>query len=138
MKSEQPAVLLLCRFLLAFLFIYGGWGKLMNPAGFAAQMAHEGMPFSDMFPWLAIIIEIGGGLALLFGVFTGPVALLFVPYILVATFIDHRFWEMQMPASAINRVMFTKNLAICGGMFLLWLQGAGAWSIDAMRATRRA
>lgn len=121
---------------MAVLFLWGGWGKLINPGGFAAAMAHEGMPFPDVFPWLAVIIELGGGLALLFGVATSTVALLFIPYIVVATAIDHRFWEMTGPAFGINRVMFTKNVAICGGMALLWAYGAGAWSVDAMRARR--
>jgi putative oxidoreductase len=132
MNQDRSVALLVCRIGFAILFIWGGWLKLLNPGGFADQMAHEGMPMSGIFPWLAIIIEIGGGLALLTGTYTRTVALLFVPYVVAATLIDHRFWEMTGPAWGANRANFCKNLVIIAGFVLLWIVGPGALSVDAM------
>jgi putative oxidoreductase len=131
-ESNRDAMLLFSRFCLSFLFLWGGIVKAMNPGAFAAHMAQEGMPAGMLLAWLAVTIEIGGGLALLFGVATRTMALLFIPYIVVATLIDHRFWEMAQPAYTANRVNLTKNLAILPGMLLLAHLGPGNWSLDAL------
>ncbi len=130
MRDDRSPALLFCRFCLSFLFLWGGTVKAMNMPAFAAQMAREGMPFPEIFPALAVFIELGGGLAILFGLWTRLTASLFVVYIVVATLIDHRFWEMPMPAYTANRVNFTKNVAIVGGMVLLTMIGPGRWSLD--------
>jgi putative oxidoreductase len=137
MNKDQSGALVFCRFCLSFLFLWGGWVKLLNMDMFAAQMAREGMPHPEIFPYLAVFIELAGGLALLFGLWTRTTAVLFAIYIVVATLIDHRFWEMPMPAYTANRVNFTKNVAIVGGMVLLTMMGPGRYSIDAYMQRRR-
>jgi len=129
-STSRDALLLLCRFCLSFLFLWGGTVKLMNPPAFVAMLAHEGVPASTWFGYFGIFAEVGGGLALLVGWHTRLLTLLFVVYLIVATLIGHRFWEFTGPAYVANRVNFTKNVAAVGGMLLLWITGPGGWSWD--------
>src|SRR5208282_3084947 len=64
-----------CRAAMSVLFIYGGWGKLLAPAATQAMLASHDLPMVQ-FGWiLAVVVELGGGLAILFGLFTRPVGL---------------------------------------------------------------
>jgi len=70
--------LLLMRVVVALIFISHGYPKLIEPAGTAAFFDGLGLP-GFLVP-LVGVIEVGGGLMLLFGLFARPaaVALLFV------------------------------------------------------------
>lgn len=70
--------LLLLRIVVALIFISHGWPKLAEPSGTMGFFSSIGLP-SFLAPIVGVI-EVGGGLMLLFGLFARPaaVALLFV------------------------------------------------------------
>ena|SRR5690625_140784 len=116
------------RLLLAQIFILAGASKLgAGYAGTQDYMAAVGLP-GILLP-LVIIIELGGGLALVAGLFTRWVALALAIFSLLAAVFFHTDFANQMQS-----IMFMKNLAIAGGLLLLVRHGAGELSIDAMRA----
>ena len=55
------------RLLLCSLFVWAGYGKLMDPGGAAQYLASSGVPAPALTVWVAILIELVGGLALLVG-----------------------------------------------------------------------
>lgn len=118
------SVLLLGRILLAVLFIVSGYGKLVGgPANFAGALGHMGFPAPLFFAWATTALEFLGGLAILVGVATRPVAVALALFCLATAFVVH------LPADQMTP--FMKNLGLAGGFLLLASTGAGALSVDA-------
>ena len=53
-----------------------------------------------------------------------------IVFTIVASFIAHRFWELEGPARQMQQTQFFKNVAIIGGFFALWAAGAGRYALD--------
>ncbi len=105
------------------LFITAGWGKITGYAGTQQYMEAMGVP--GFFLPLTILLEFGGGLAILFGFLTRTTALFTAGFTLLTAFIFHSNF-----AEGVNSLMFMKNLSIAGGFLLLGITGPGAISID--------
>ena len=115
---------------MSLIFIHGGWGKLLAPAATQAMLASHHLPMVK-FGWiLAVVVELGGGLAILFGLFTRPVGLVLAIWC-VAALIAH-----TNLADRNQEIHFLKNMAMMGGFLYVAAFGAGAWSLDA-RWSRR-
>jgi putative oxidoreductase len=72
-----------------------------------------------------IILELGGGLAIIAGWQTRVVAILLAGFCLVSAFIFHLDFADRMQS-----IMFMKNLSVAGGFMLLAAYGSGAFSLD--------
>lgn len=128
-KTTDP-MLLLARILLASLFIVAGYGKSLNLAGTTGYMGNLGLPAPEAMAYIAIVVELAGGAAILLGVYTRPVALFLAIYTFVTALAGHHFWTMTGPAHAANVTQFYKNLSITGGFVALYITGAGRYAID--------
>lgn len=129
--TAQNAAFLAGRILLASIFILSGVNKIGGYAGTQQYMDAFGVP-GALLP-LVIIVEIAAGLGLVAGAFTRISALALAGFTLVAGAIFHSNFADQM-----QMIMFLKNLSITGGLLVLAAAGAGAWSVDAVRAGRTA
>ncbi|WP_413731874.1 DoxX family protein [Sodalis sp. RH20] len=123
MKKLDDSSILVARILLPILFIVSGFGKIGGYAATQQYMEAMGVP-GFMLP-LTILLEFGGGLAILFGFLTRTVALITVVFVLLTAFIFHSDFSQ-----AGNQINFMKNLSISGGYLLLAVLGAGYFSID--------
>lgn len=121
-KLENIA-LLAARILMPILFISAGWGKVTGYAGTQQYMEAMGVP-GALLP-LTILLELGGGLAVLFGLLTRTTALFTAGFTILTAFLFHSNF-----AEGVNQLMFMKNLTIAGGYLLLAVAGPGAFSID--------
>ena len=121
------ASLLLGRLGLSLIFILSGWSKIAGYEGTQGYMEAMGVP-GALLP-LVIALELGGGLAVLAGLFTRPLALALAAFSVVSAAIFHANLGDQM-----QFIAFFKNIAIAGGFLALAANGAGAWSLDALRA----
>jgi len=72
-----------------------------------------------------IALELGGGLAILAGVFTRWIALALAAFSLASAALFHA--NLGDAAQAIN---FWKNVAMAGGFLMLAAHGAGMLSLD--------
>lgn len=111
------------RLLMAQIFLISGIGKITGYAGTQAYMASMGVP-GGLLP-LVILLEVGGGLGLIIGCKIRWVALALAVFSLVSAFFFHTNFADQM-----QMINFMKNLAIAGGLLLLFVHGAGAPSVD--------
>jgi putative oxidoreductase len=120
---------------LSLIFIISGWGKIAAYAGTQQYMESMGVP-GALLP-LVIALELGGGLAILAGAFTRWIALALAGFSLAAFSLASAalFHGLGDPAQAIH---FWKNVAMAGGFLMLAAHGAGAFSLDAVRARRDA
>lgn len=130
MKKFEDVGLLLARILMPILFITAGWGKITGYAGTQQYMEALGVP-GFMLP-LVILLEFGGGLAILFGFLTRFTALFTAGFTILTAFLFHSNF-----AEGVNQLMFMKNLSIAGGFLVLGLVGPGAYSIDRLISKRK-
>ena len=121
--------LLLGRTGLALIFIISGLAKIGGYAGTQGYMEAMGVPGS-LLP-LVIALEVGGGLAILAGLFTRTSALALGAFSLASAVLFH--FDLGDTAQFNN---FFKNVAIAGGFLVLAAQGAGRFSLDAVIARR--
>ncbi|TNE36023.1 MAG: DoxX family protein [Alphaproteobacteria bacterium] len=124
MENLKPVVDLVGRILLSVLFIPAGVSKITGYAGVQGYMESMGVP--GMLLPLVILLEIGGGLAILFGWQTRIAAILMAGFSILAGLIFH-----MAPGDQVAMVMLMKNLAVAGGFLVLAANGAGRWSLDA-------
>lgn len=121
------------RALLAGLFLWSGVGKVFNFEGTAGYMASVGMPLVTLFLVGAIILEVGGGLALLLGWRSRLAALALIVFTIPATLIFHNFWAVTGDGHMVQVIMFMKNLSIVGGLLMVVGLGGGGLSLDNSR-----
>jgi len=133
-KTSLNALDLAGRLLLVALFLPAGIGKLTGFAGTVGYISSVGLPLPSVAAALAAVVEIGGGLALLFGFGTRLAALVLAAFTLVASFFFHAYWAVPADQAFVQQLLFFKNVAVTGGLLALAAHGAGAWSVDARRA----
>ena len=113
---------LLARVLLSMIFIISGFEKLAGPSQTALAISAHGLPAAFALAILSGVIELGAGLALIFGCGTRLAAGLLFLYLIPVTFVMHPPHTMF--------VQFLKNLAIMGGLLMAVAFGAGPGSVD--------
>jgi putative oxidoreductase len=129
----QSQALLVGRLLIGALFLVAGIRKLMGPAAAAGYFTKLGFPAADVLVWVVIAVELGGGALLVLGWQTRRVAWLLIAFTLIATFMAHRFWQMEAAQYANQLNHFLKNAALVGGLLYVVVFGAGAVSLDGAR-----
>lgn len=130
-QSFAPHFQAALRVAAAFMFMQAGSMKLL---GFPGSVP-EGTPEITLLSQLGIgaLLELAGGALMLAGLYTRPVAFLLSGEMAVAYFqfhFPHDFWP----------VVNNGTPAVLYCFVWLWFSaaGAGAWSLDAWRARRRA
>jgi putative oxidoreductase len=128
-RSWSPYLLSALRIIAAFLFMQVGTAKLFAfPAGI---MPEGGTAPVASLAGIAGILETFGGLLLLLGLFTRPVAFVLSGEMAVAYFIGHAgmgFWPVLN--QGIPAIMF------CFVWLYLSAAGPGPWSLDAVLRRR--
>ncbi|MFC2995442.1 DoxX family protein [Acinetobacter sichuanensis] len=118
--SAEALLTLIARAFMAYIFIMAGWGKITAYSATVGYMESMGVP-GAMLP-LTILVEFGGGLALLLGFQARFAAMGLALFSLITAFIFH--------SGAEDAINLMKNFAMAGGLFLLMLHGAGKISLD--------
>ncbi|WP_338809097.1 DoxX family protein [Neisseria leonii] len=128
LSKFQPVLLSVLRIVTAYLFMLHGTAKLF------------GMPYMEYFadfqlfslPDLAGILEVFGGLLLLLGLFTRPVAFILSGQMAVAYFMAHAAKAPLLPLmnGGEPAVLF------CFVFLYLSAAGGGAWALDNLRGKR--
>ena len=118
------------RVLIAVIFIVSGIQKLWDPGPAAQMLASTNLPANLALPTGAF--EVIAGLLLAVGLMTRLVAILLAGFCLVTIFFFHnQFGDPMQAAQAL------KNIAIAGGLLVVFAYGHMRWSYDHMRAARR-
>lgn len=88
-QRTAPYAALILRLALGLMFVAHGALKLFvfTPAGTVGYFASLGLP--AIFAYLTIVAELGGGVLLLLGVATRPVALALIPLLIGAGVLGH-------------------------------------------------
>jgi putative oxidoreductase len=125
-------LILAARLLLATLFLIFGWRKLRDYSGTVSQMVQLGVSAPVLATVVAIFMELPVAFAVAVGAFTRPSALLMALYALGTALIGHRYWTVKDAGYVDSLDGFYKDLGIMGGFLLLFITGAGKYSIDTL------
>jgi putative oxidoreductase len=125
------AAALVARILLALIFIMSGFGKITGFSGTAAAIASKGLPLPEVATAIAIAIEFAGGLLLVAGWKARWAAAAIFLFIIPTTVLFHNPGGLPPAEAQAQTIHFLKNLAIMGGMLMVFAFGPGGWSIDA-------
>ncbi len=126
-QSWSPVLLSILRIVTAFMFIQHGTAKLF-------QIPHvpmfDGVQLMSLIG-LAGVMEIGGGLLLLIGLFTRPIAFILSGEMAFAYFIAHA-------PHGFLPVLNGGEMAVewCFVFLYMSAAGPGAWSVDRWRGAR--
>jgi putative oxidoreductase len=127
----RDGLLLAARILMVLLFVIFGWQKLIGYSGTVAYFIQGGVPLPYLAAPIAVVMELGVGLAIAVGLLTRPLGLLLGVYTLATALLGHPFWSPSGAAQMDGEINFFKNVSIMAGLFLLYLTGAGRYSLDA-------
>jgi putative oxidoreductase len=130
MTTNQNAMALVGRVLLALMFLLSGIGKIGGFEGTVGYISSVGLPLPSVLAAGALVLEIVAGIALIIGYKTRWAALALALFTLVAAFLFHNYWAMPAGQQMMQQIIFLKNLAVTGGLLMLAMAGPGAWSVD--------
>jgi len=123
MRSLEPLALLAARAVLALVFIYHGYPKLIHSTETMRQFfISHGLP--GFFLSVAGILEFFGGLLLIAGLFTRPAALLLTIEMGVA------IWKVHSSHGIMAVKEYEFPLTLAAMCFVLSTAGAGRLSLD--------
>jgi putative oxidoreductase len=131
--SMNDILLLLGRLLIAAVFLMTVWTGGPNVAYLKSInfVSPDFMsPFAHVVEWVVVV-------TLVLGAATRYGALLACAFVVIAFVTAHRYWEFPQAAQALQYVFLSKDLAITGGTLLLFVTGAGRFSIDHTLKGRR-
>jgi putative oxidoreductase len=137
MDAVQKFVPFVGRILLAQVFVIAGFGKIWGTATTAAYMASHGIPLANLLVYGVVLLELGGGLALAFGLFARPLGLIFALYLLTLALVFHNYWAMPEAQQHAQQIAFLEHLSMLGGMLYIFAFGAGPWSLDGLIGLER-
>ena len=129
-RTHYPIIPLIARLGLGGLFVLFGVRSILGFAGSVGYFSELGFPAPEAMVAIAIIVQVIAGVLLIIGWQTRSAAWLLVLYVLIATFMAHRYWQYDAAQYAIQMQQFFKNLAIIGGLMMLGAFGPGSISID--------
>jgi putative oxidoreductase len=132
MNGINDELILAARLFLATLFLIFGWRKLRDYSGTVSQIVQDGVPMPVLAAAVAIFMELPVAFAVAVGAFTRPAAVLMALYTMGTSLIEHRYWTVKGADYVDSLESFYKNLSIIGGFLLLFITGAGKYSIDAL------
>jgi putative oxidoreductase len=127
----QNSLTLLGRLALAALFLPAGLSKISGFEGTVGYINSVGLPFAALAAVVAIVVEIGGGLALITGLFSRTASLILAAFTAVATVSFHAYWAVPAEQAFMQQLMFYKNVGVIGGLLVLAAQGPGSWALGA-------
>tara|TARA_Y100001970_G_C13861600_1_gene664388 strand:+ start:18 stop:389 length:372 start_codon:yes stop_codon:yes gene_type:complete len=114
---------LIGRIFISLVFLIAGFGKIFSYENTIDYMESFGVPGYLLIP--AIIVEILFPLLVIIGYKTKSSALILALFSLLLALVFHTDFSNQM-----QLMSFLKNLALSGGFLIVFINGAGKFSID--------
>ena len=134
------------RLIVGYGFVEHGYAKLSRgPDDFIAILHAIGMPFAFLLGWATIVIEVVGGLLILFGAFVPLAAAPMIVVLLVATFTVHlpngfssiKLQSYDAAGAHFGQPGYETDLLYVAALVALCFGGAGPLSVDGCVSARR-
>ncbi len=126
------------RILIAFIFLYEAYDSIAFFKQNKQTMTDYGITWNqDLLLYGSIFLLLLGGILILLGYRVSIGAFCLLLYWIPLTFILYSWWNDPEAVRRINSLMFMKNMAIAGGLLMLFVNGAGRYSVKRIFATTR-
>jgi len=112
------------RLVMGIIFSVAGYMKLVGIAGTIDYFTKLGFPVPVVTAWFIALLELGGGIALILGLFVRYLGLIYTIEFIVAA-----FW-VKLPTQGYPAARL--DLMLLAGAVALYFLGAGRWSIDSI------
>lgn len=123
--NAADALALAGRVLIAAIFVISGTSKLLDPASTMGYISAMGLPLPELGTGIAILVELGAGVALAIGYRTRAVASILALFSLATAVLFHGALGDQN-----QFIHFFKNVAMAGGLLQVIAFGPGALAIS--------
>ena len=127
-QAWEPRMLSILRIMVGLLFLQHGTQKIFN---FPPRTPPRAFELLTLTPGLAGIMELVGGVLIVLGLFTRPVAFVLSGEMAFAYWIAH---APRSPFPVLNGG--DASILYCFVFLYLAFAGGGPWSVDALRAGR--
>lgn len=121
---------LLGRLLIAFIFLFAGYGKVTGFEGTVGYIASKGVLLPQLAAVAAIIVELGGGIMLVLGWNARLAAAALLLFTGMAAVIFHNFWAVPADQAQNQMIHFMKNISMMGGLLYVVVHGSGPISLN--------
>ena len=134
------------RLIVGYGFMEHGFAKLSRgPDAFAAILDAISVPAPHLMSWLTILIELGGGLAVLLGVFIALASLPIAAVLLVAIFTVHlpngfssiKLLSVTAAGAQFGQPGYETDLLYLAALAALVLGGSGPLAVDNLMVRKR-
>jgi putative oxidoreductase len=127
-STVNASLALAGRIMIAAIFLLSGFSKITAPAMMIGYIQSVGLPLPAVALGLAILVEVGGSIALILGYRTKLIAAIMALFTVVTAIAFHNNLADQN-----QFIHFFKNIAMAGGLLQVIALGAGRFSLDARR-----
>lgn len=117
---------LVARICLSIIFLNSAISKIVGFAATEQMMVEKGLPLAGLLLIGNIIFQLVGGISLVLGYKVRWGAIILILFLIPTTLVFHNFL-----ANPDELTAFLKNLALIGGLLMVYYAGAGAVSLDA-------
>jgi putative oxidoreductase len=126
-------LLLIGRILIAAMFLMTVWFGSPN----VGYLTSINIISPDVMSPLARVVEWVIVISLVLGLGTRYGALLALLFVVIATVAAHRYWGYPQAAQLVQYTFLTKNIAVAGGLLVLFVTSGGRISVDQILASKR-
>jgi putative oxidoreductase len=120
MNDPSKGLYTAARVLMAVIFLVAGLRKALAYSATAGYFGSLGIPLPEVAVALTIVLEVGGAIALVAGWRLGWVALALGVFCIASGLLGHRFWAADGPQFGNQLNHFLKNVAMAGGLLLVY------------------
>ena len=129
---------LIARILIACIFLFEAYDSIKFFKSTKLLMTDYGITWQqDILLIGAIFLLILGGVLVLIGYRSALGAVLLLLYWVPVTLIVHSWWNDPIELQRQESIAFMKNIAIVGGLLMIFVNGSGKYSIRRLFATTR-
>lgn len=122
---------LIGRILISAIFIFEGIDSILFAEKTKMTMAEYGITWKpDLLLYTSIVALMIGAIMLLIGYRIRLGVWLLLLYWVPVTCIVYSFWNDPSELQRLHAIMFMKNIAVAGGLFMIAAHGGGKYSVQ--------
>ncbi len=134
MSHGEAIASLLGRLVLGWFFLVEAYGYGSDWSNTVMLLSMKDLPAAKPVLAFSLVMIVLGSLALLLGFHARAGALVLFVITVAATVLVHDYWTLSQPmVRAEDFSIFSRNLAVAGGLLLLIGMGAGRFALDNAR-----
>ncbi len=121
---------LIGRIFLSFIFLFEAYDSIAFFKANKQMMTEYGVTWNqDFLMYASILLLILGGVLILIGYRTSLGAICLLIYWIPLTFTLYSWWNDPEAVRRLHSLMFMKNMAIAGGLLMLYVNDSGRYSV---------